>query len=166
MCCDLSRLLAQKITKRIHSSKPASLNHPIHGHPCFLLPKNRKEKMSPDFLSHAFFLHSQTHLRTIIFLNVRGKKRRGNIPPIQLVHCYTQNQNLNARPPKYCRITVQSVYIHTYIHTYIQMSINTAQRTHRAAIICTIYMLATFQAEGLKSGFLTVLKHKIQVSEI
>ena len=27
--CDLSRLLARKITKRIHSSKPASLNRPI-----------------------------------------------------------------------------------------------------------------------------------------
>ena len=27
--CDLSQLLARKITKRIHSSKPASLNHPI-----------------------------------------------------------------------------------------------------------------------------------------
>ena len=30
--CDLLRLLAQKITKRIHSSKPASLNRPIHTH--------------------------------------------------------------------------------------------------------------------------------------
>ena len=29
VCCDLSRLLARKITKHIHSSKPASLNHPI-----------------------------------------------------------------------------------------------------------------------------------------
>ena len=29
MRCDLSRLLARKITKRIHSSKPASLNRPI-----------------------------------------------------------------------------------------------------------------------------------------
>ena len=28
-CCDLSRLLAQKITKGIHSCKPALLNHPI-----------------------------------------------------------------------------------------------------------------------------------------
>ena len=28
--CDLSRLLARKITKRIHSSKPALLNRPIH----------------------------------------------------------------------------------------------------------------------------------------
>ena len=28
--CDLSRLLARKITKRIHSSKPASLNRPIY----------------------------------------------------------------------------------------------------------------------------------------
>ena len=28
MSCDLSRLLARKITKRIHSSKPASLNRP------------------------------------------------------------------------------------------------------------------------------------------
>ena len=28
-CCDLSRLLAQKITKGIHSCKPASLNYPI-----------------------------------------------------------------------------------------------------------------------------------------
>ena len=27
--CNLLRLLARKITKRIHSSKPASLNHPI-----------------------------------------------------------------------------------------------------------------------------------------
>ena len=27
--CDLSRLLARKITKRIHSSKPATLNRPI-----------------------------------------------------------------------------------------------------------------------------------------
>ena len=27
---DLSRLLARKMTKRIHSSKPASLNRPIH----------------------------------------------------------------------------------------------------------------------------------------
>ena len=27
--CDLSRLLVRKITKRIHSSKPASLNRPI-----------------------------------------------------------------------------------------------------------------------------------------
>ena len=30
MRCDLSRLLSRKITKRIHSSKPASLNRPIH----------------------------------------------------------------------------------------------------------------------------------------
>ena len=29
MRCDLSRLLCWKITKRIHSSKPALLNHPI-----------------------------------------------------------------------------------------------------------------------------------------
>ena len=29
MCCDLSRLLSRKITKRIHFSKPASLNRPI-----------------------------------------------------------------------------------------------------------------------------------------
>ena len=29
MCCDLLRLLVWKITKRIHSSKPASLNRPI-----------------------------------------------------------------------------------------------------------------------------------------
>ena len=28
--CDLSRLLARKITKGIHSCKPASLNRPIH----------------------------------------------------------------------------------------------------------------------------------------
>ena len=28
--CDLSRLLARKITKRIHSSKPASLNRPVY----------------------------------------------------------------------------------------------------------------------------------------
>ena len=33
--CDLSRLLSRKITKRIHSSKPASLNRPINpGPPC------------------------------------------------------------------------------------------------------------------------------------
>ena len=31
MCCDLSRLLTRKITKSIHSSKPASLNRPIEG---------------------------------------------------------------------------------------------------------------------------------------
>ena len=29
VCCNLSRLLVRKITKRIHSSKPASLNCPI-----------------------------------------------------------------------------------------------------------------------------------------
>ena len=32
VCCDLLRLLAQKITKHVHSSKPASLNHPIAMH--------------------------------------------------------------------------------------------------------------------------------------
>ena len=33
VCCDLLRLLARKITKRIHSSKPASVNRPIWSQP-------------------------------------------------------------------------------------------------------------------------------------
>ena len=41
--CNLSRLLSRKITKRIHSSKPASLNRPIKKD--FLSKKVRKQKI-------------------------------------------------------------------------------------------------------------------------
>ena len=44
--CDLSRLLSRKITKRIHSSKPASLNRPI------AIPHKKRNKTEIDQTGH------------------------------------------------------------------------------------------------------------------
>ena len=61
-CCDLSRLLARKITKRIHSNKPASLNHPI---------KN----------THKFFISAFRWCRALEIQpqSLTGKKAHGSV---------------------------------------------------------------------------------------
>ena len=57
--CDLSRLLARKITKRIHSSKPASLNHPIP-----LLSSITSTSKIPCSLSGLEHAHTSIHSLT------------------------------------------------------------------------------------------------------
>ena len=58
-CCDLSRLLAWKITKRIHLCKPASLNHPI-----LLLGLHLQAPCSFPHLEHTH-MHEFTHTHTL-----------------------------------------------------------------------------------------------------
>ena len=61
--CDLSRLLARKITKGIHSCKPASLNRPIH---------NTLVRTHTHTRTHARTharTHTHTHTRFITLLS-------------------------------------------------------------------------------------------------
>ena len=55
--CDLSRLLAQKITKGIHSCKPASLNRPIHArdHQNDFLPETCLKRTNIHMLLNTFW---------------------------------------------------------------------------------------------------------------
>ena len=54
-CCGLSRLLVQKITKDIHSCKPASLNRPI-----VIESEEEEERLSARGYNHCFGLVKQS----------------------------------------------------------------------------------------------------------
>ena len=73
MRCDLSRLLSRKITKRVHSSKPASLNHPIHENVLFTnLLRSARCVFNLFVLEHDDSIYSLVHL-CVYALHIAGQ---------------------------------------------------------------------------------------------